>query len=135
MYQNPYSKYQEQSVMTMTHGDMLLKLYEGAVRQITLGIAAIETQDYSSANTALQKAQNIVAYLSSTLDKKYEVSAQLDSLYEYFNHVMLEANMKKDPSKLPEIIEMLNELKETFAQADRMVNQQKQPSAQGVRIG
>lgn len=135
MYQNPYSKYQEQSVMTMTHGDMLLKLYEGAVRQITLGIAAIEAQDYSSANTALQKAQNIVAYLSSTLDKKYEVSTQLDSLYEYFNHVILEANMKKDPSKLPGIIEMLNELRETFAQADRMVNQQKQPSTEGVRIG
>jgi len=34
MVQNPYQKYQQQSVMTMTPGEMLLKLYDGTITQL-----------------------------------------------------------------------------------------------------
>ena len=31
---NPYQKYQQQSVMTMTPGEMLLKLYDEVITQL-----------------------------------------------------------------------------------------------------
>jgi len=119
---NPYQQYQRQSVMTMTPGEMLTKLYDEAIKQLTGGVLLVEEKDYAGANTAFQKAQRVIKYLRATLDPQYEISKQLDALYEYFLHVILQTNLHKDTADLTEIkgvTNMLSELRETFIQADR----------------
>lgn len=117
---NPYNKYQEQSVMTMTHGEMLTKLYEETIKQLNSGVHAIDGKDFVMANLCLQKAQRIITYLRATLDMKYEVSANLSSLYVFFNEQILQANIKKDVKPLQDILPMVEELKDTFVQADKL---------------
>ena len=63
----------------------------------------------------------IVAHLSSTLDHQYEVAGGLASLYEYFNYQILQANIKKSPEPVEEVLPMIAELKEAFSQADKQV--------------
>lgn len=117
---NPYEKYKQQSVMTMTQGEMLVKLYEEVIKQLSSALISIEKKDYSSSNESLQKAQKILGYLKSTLDFKYEVSSNLSMLYDFFIQRLIDANIKKDTAIIEEVIPMVAELKDAFSQADRL---------------
>ncbi|MCI8649713.1 MAG: flagellar export chaperone FliS [Anaerotruncus sp.] len=121
---NPYQKYQQQSVMTMTKGEMLIKLYDETIKQMSAAVLFIGEKDYAGTNRALQKSQQILRYLKATLDFKYKVSADLNSLYDYFIEQTIQANMKKQASQLEVIIPMVEELRDAFIQADRNARSQ-----------
>ncbi len=118
---NPYSAYKQQSVMTMTAAEMLLMLYDGLLKELNLGLAAFETKDYGEINRAFQKSQKIVNYLAATLDFKYEIAKNLEALYDYFNHTLVEANVKKDPTHISDVISMVSEIRDAYAQAAKSV--------------
>lgn len=73
--QNPYEKYKEQSVMTMTQGDMLNLLFDEVINRLNKGLACLAVKDYEGCNTYFQKSQIIVRHLSGILTtchpKKY----------------------------------------------------------------
>ena len=116
---NPYQKYQQQSVMTMTQGEMLTKLYDEVITQLNFVKQFTQDKDYPAANLASQKAQKILNYLDATLDDQYEISSNLHALYEYFNRRIVEANLTKNNALVDEVLPMIEELRETFIQADR----------------
>ena len=116
---NPYQQYQRQSVMTMTQGEMLTKLYDEVIKQMSGAKICLTEKDLSGVNNALQKAQRILFYLKSSLDFKYEISGNLDALYDFFIERIVQANLKKDAAMLDEIIPMIEDLRDTFVQADR----------------
>jgi len=116
---NPYSRYQEQAIMTMTPGEMVVRLYEEVINQLNRGILSLESGNFAEANTALQKCQRIFKHLLSTLNDKYDVSHGLSSLYIFFNSRIIEGNIKKSSVPLREILPLIIDLKETFAQAEK----------------
>lgn len=124
MIPNQYQRYKQQSVMTMTQGEMLLKLCDEVLKQLNFGISSIEKKDYVSSNNALQKSQRIINHLRATLNFKYDISNNLDALYEYFVSKIIEANVKKNVTPLNEILPMVEEIRDSFAQADRTVRMQ-----------
>ena len=119
--QNPYAKYKQQSVMTMTQGDMINLLFDEMINRLNKGLLGLEVRDYEASNTHFKKAQAIISHLESTLDSQYPVSRNLSSLYEYFNHQIIQANVRKSPDPVQEVLPMIMELKEAFAQADKQV--------------
>ena len=118
-YQNAYQKYQQQSVTTMTQGEMLIKLFDETIKQLNAVKQFNDTKDYEMANTASKKAQQIIQYLDSTLNFKYEISNNLNALYEYFIHQLVQANLHKDNAIVDEVLSMVCDLRETFIQADK----------------
>ena len=114
---NPYQAYQQQAVMTMTPGDMLTALYDGLLKQLNLAQAGFASRDYAAVNRSLQKAQLILPHLQGSLNFQYEISNSLNALYEYFDHVTVQANVKKEPGGLDEVIQMIGDLRETYIQA------------------
>ena len=116
---NPYQQYQRQSVMTMTQGEMLTKLYDEVIKQMSGAKICLTEKDLSGVNNALQKAQRILFYLKSTLDFKYEISGNLDALYDFFIERTVQANLKKDAAMLDEIIPMIEDLRDPFVEAAR----------------
>ncbi|RUT33263.1 flagellar export chaperone FliS [Paenibacillus zeisoli] len=120
MITSPYEKYRQSSVQTSTPGQLLLMLFDGAIRFVRTGMDGLQNQDISKANLNLGKAQTIISELIVTLDPSYEVSEGLASLYEYTNHLLIQANVKKDVQPAEEALGYLVELKETFAQAVKL---------------
>ena len=112
---NPYQKYQQQSVMTMTPGEMLTRLFDELIKQLSAF-----KEFNSQANDALQRAQRILRHLDATLDRQYEVSHGLSALYDYFIRRTVEANLRKDDAPIDEILPMVTELRDSFIQADRL---------------
>ena len=119
MVLDPYQKYQQQSVMTMTQGEMLTKLYDEIIKQLSAAKQFIAQENPEEVNKALQKAQRILAHLQVTLDWKYEVSESLGALYDYFIRRIIEANLHKEEAPIEEVLPMITDLRETFIKADR----------------
>lgn len=111
---NPYEKYQQQVVATMTQGEMLLKLYDETIRQIGLARVCIQEGRVAEMDAALTKAEKIVLYLRSTLDQRYPISKSLSQLYDFFHNQLVMASIKKDTGLLDDVEPLVCELRETF---------------------
>ncbi|MFP4975361.1 flagellar export chaperone FliS [Paenibacillus sp. CN-4] len=126
MITSPYEKYRQSAVQTSTPAQLVVMLYDGAIRFIKAGLDGMEKRDNEKTNTNLGKAQTIVSELMSTLNHQYEVSKNLESLYEYTNFLLREANIRKDASKAEEAVGYLIELRETWVTAQKIISGQMQ---------
>ena len=120
MITNPYDTYKQQSVMTMTSGQMLIMVYNELIKQLSLAQQAFTQKDISGVNRYLQKSQKLIRALQGTLNFDYSISENLNNLYDFFLSAVLNANVKKDSSQLQTLIEMITELRDTFIEADKL---------------
>lgn len=129
LYQKQYEtqkQYQTQSVMTMTQGEMLFKLYDEIIKQLNIGIDAIdENPDVNTRNTSLIKAQKILNHLRINLNFEYDISNSLYSLYEFFIRYIVEANLKNESELLIEILPLIEDLRDTYLEAEKQLKLKK----------
>ncbi|MTI69491.1 MAG: flagellar export chaperone FliS [Firmicutes bacterium] len=119
MYQNnAYNAYQNNKFETASKGDLLLMLYDGAIKFLKFSIIAMDDNDIENTNKNLIKVQDILNELMSTLNfDAGKVAKNLYSLYEYMNHELIQANIKKDKEKIKMVKEMMEDLRNTWAKA------------------
>lgn len=119
-----YSQYKENSIYTSTAEELTLMLYNGLVKFIMRGQAAIDEKNMEEASNSIIRAQNIILEFQSTLDKKYEVSTNLELIYDYMYRRLIDANIKKDKEVLQEVLDFAKELRDTWAEAMKIAKQQ-----------
>lgn len=119
-----YKQYKQDSVYTATPEELTLMLYNGMVKFIMQGISALRSKDFEKANSSILKSQDIVLEFQSALDKKYEVSKSLGLIYDYMHRRLIEANTKKDPEILEEVLGFAKELRDTWSQAMKTAKKQ-----------
>ena len=124
MLQNKYQAYKQQSVMTMTQGEMLNTLYDGLLKAWYAAKGGLETRDYTVANRELIRAQKILNYLKTTLNHQYEIANNLEMLYNFFLQQIVQANVRKSSEHMDDVIEMVTQLRDAFVQADKNVRSQ-----------
>lgn len=117
MLNTPYQIYQQNSVQTATPGQLVVMLYDGAVRYTKAGLEGIQSSQFEIANTNLKKAQAIIHELIAALNFDYDIAKDLARLYEYFLHQLLQANMKKNAEAAEEVLSHLQELREAWKQS------------------
>ena len=117
---NPYQKYMQQSVTTMTPAQLLIALYDKAITEINKAIIFIEDHDIPKAHNSITRVSEIVDTLDAHLKVKYEISDNLAALYQYFRERLVEANIKKDPEILKEILPMITEIRDAFFEASKL---------------
>lgn len=124
---NAYQVYRQTQAQTAAPGELVVMLYRGAVRFVNTAIAAIEARDIENAHTNLVRTQAIIAELLETvdLDKGGSIARQLISIYEYLNHRLIEANLRKDAEPAREVERYLRDLLPAWEEAAR----QAQPAA------
>lgn len=107
------------TVLNITNqGSLILMLYEGALRFLEKAGKALTSKNDAEVGGNIIKAQNILTELMVSLDmSKGDVAKNLYSLYDYMNHRLIEANVKKDSGLVNEIKGMVKELKETWEMA------------------
>jgi len=121
MYENPYQRYRQVQLETASPLELIIKLYEGALRFINLAKKGLADGDYQLVNNSLLRAQAIVNELNLSLNMDYEISHNLRELYLFINRSLIEANIAKDGSKLDEIMEMLMSLKDAWVQINEEI--------------
>ncbi len=119
MNTSAYAQYKQQSIVTLTPGEIIVKLYDEAIKRCNFSVKYLEEKDFEAANVSLKKAQDIVSYLKSSLDSSYDVSNNLSQLYDYSKSQLVAANIKKDPQPVLEVIPILKDLREAFDTAEK----------------
>lgn len=120
--ENPYQQYKKQSIMTMTQGELVVQLYQGCSKKLNAAVYYIENNEKEKAEEEIYKAQRIINYLSASLDRKYEISGNIRSLYDYFIRTMIKGKIKMDTEPIKEVISMVDRLGESFQEAERIVH-------------
>ncbi len=118
-----YDKYRESAITTSGPEELTLMLYNGLIRFITQAQRAIADQNVAKAHDHIIRAQDIIAEFIATLDHKYEISANLEQLYDYMNRRLVEANLKKDQEILAEVLRLATDLRDTWVQAMKIARQ------------
>ncbi|NMB34647.1 MAG: flagellar export chaperone FliS [Clostridium sp.] len=126
---NAYAQYRENSVYTAAPEDLMLMLYNGLVKFLMQAQMSICDKRIEKAGECIIKAQDIISEFRYTLDRKYEISCQLDLLYDYMHRRLVEANIKKDEEIVKEILGHAKELRDTWENASKLAKQQQKKSA------
>lgn len=126
--------YKTTRVNTASMGDLLLMLYDAAVRHGTAAVEALERGEKAQAHTHLLKAQEIVNELIVSLDFKVELSKYLYQLYEYCTHCFTQANLTKRPADAQPAVEILSGLREAWREAVKAEQRTKDQGAAAVTL-
>lgn len=128
---NPYLKqaeeYKKNQIETATPEEILIMLYEGAIRFLMLAKKAHTTNDIEKYNKCLLKSQAIIREFMDSLDMEVggEMAINLYRLYEYLHYRLVQANIKKDIAMIDEVLDHLRSLKSTWEEAIRIAKQER----------
>lgn len=117
-----YQYYREESLSTMTQGELLLRVYDELVKQLMRAELCLQQENYPPFEAAVDKSMDIIHYLQDTLDHQYEISHSLDRLYEYFCYELNRVKIGRNETELRRVKTMVSELRDSFRQADKNVS-------------
>lgn len=121
MNRNGYQQYKEQSVMTMTQGELLLLLYDELLKRLKRADLALEKENYTLFAESIERSLDIIRYLKDTLDYGFAISRELSAMYDFFIYELgrLQAGRKREV--IQELQPLVKDLRDTFAEAEKAV--------------
>lgn len=117
-YSSAAKVYKKNQIETASPKQLVVLLYEGAIKFIRLAELAVEKEDLNKVNTNLIKAQDIVTELMVSLnhqDGHNAIASELQSLYSFILTQLIQANLHKDQKKMSETRHLMSELLEAWA--------------------
>jgi flagellar protein FliS len=114
--QNAYKK---TFVQTASKEQILLLLYQSAIKHTKKAIEGIEEGNFAKKGESISKMQEIIIELSSALDMKKggKVADDLANLYDYILYSSTKANINLDSKHLHSCLEILETLYDGWKKA------------------
>jgi flagellar protein FliS len=134
-YQRPWNSYRQISAHTASPGQLVLMLYDGAIRFLEKSLSGFDMDDpvdyNQTINNNLLRAQSIISELSSTLnmDQGGQLAHTLRRLYSYMDDRLTESNLRKTPEGIRDTIRRLTVLRDAWQE---MLQRRTVESAQPV---
>ncbi|MDR1353622.1 MAG: flagellar export chaperone FliS [Treponema sp.] len=120
-YTNALSAYRETRIKTASQGQLIIMLYDEAVKQLdhSLDLMGKDRGDKKNPRSieaigkGILKTQEIVTELMVSLDfdQGGEIAKNLFALYTWFNQQLLEANISHDARKVLVVRNQINDLR------------------------
>ena len=125
-YSNAISTYRETRVKTASQGQLIIMLYEEAVKHLDRGLELLVLNTKGKKNPgniekitkSVLKAQEIITELTVSLDfeKGGEIAKNLFSLYTWFNKELLESNIHQDSKRITAVRNQLSDLRSAWTE-------------------
>jgi len=116
---NPYA---QARVDSASPEQILIMLYDAAIKDIRVAQEAIEANDRGQKAKALDHGVKVIMELINSLrpEKAPEIAENLRRLYDFMIDRMIQANLKNDVEQLEPVVKVLIELREAWVEAIRM---------------
>ncbi len=117
---NAYSNnYLENQINSATPEQLLIMLYDGAIRFTNQAVQAINDNNIEGRNYYINKACAIISELNATLDHDIggKIASDLNLLYDYLLRELHKANSSNNADKLSPVLRILSDLRETWQKA------------------
>ncbi|MGA4643130.1 flagellar export chaperone FliS [Limisphaera sp. 4302-co] len=118
---NPWESYRRVATQTAPPGQLILMLYDGALRALDQALRGFASDDPATANATIhngtQKAVDIIRELNFSLNMERggQFAATLRRLYDYFERRLFESNLRKERSGIEEVQRHLQTLRDAWA--------------------
>jgi len=115
---HPYgSSYLETRVLSATPLELVGLLYEGAIEAVRNARHHLACGDIRERGRSVAKALDILAELSSSLDREAggEIGASLSVLYDFIERSLIDANFRQDEQGLKDAEGLLTTLHEGWS--------------------
>jgi flagellar protein FliS len=132
-YQQSGNAYKATSVLTTSREQLVPLLYEHLLVNLRRASKQIQSGDVQGKAASVEKATAILYELLGSLDfdADNELASRLASLYTYFLKEINEASWSLKARRLDPLIEMVGSLHESWAEAARIVSEQKKAETAG----
>lgn len=106
--------YRQTAVTTASKEQVLIMLYEGAIKHLRKASECCQKNDLAGKGTAVGKAHDIINELSNSLDFQIggEVAKNLERLYSYMVEQIVQGNINNDADKFDQARNMMETLLE-----------------------
>lgn len=132
MYGANVNRYKKNKVLLSDPGEILLALYDGAIRFCKQARIAIENNNPAQKGQKIGSVMAILTELSATLDhdRAPELCDNLARLYDYLIDRLQTASGDMDVVPLDEVTVHLQKLRETWGEAVRIAAQESSVDSQ-----
>ena len=126
------NQYQHNQIATASREQILLMLYDGAIRFCRQAKTGLKENDMAVKGKYIGKAMAIIAEFAGSLNHDIggEIAENLDALYNYMLKELSLANVHNDGDKIEIVVTMLKDLRETWAEAIEINAREKAESQQ-----
>lgn len=116
---NAYGQYQQNQIFSASPEQILLMLYDGAIRFTRQAIYGLEEENITLFHHGIKKSMAIITEFSNSLDHAVggEIAENLDALYNFMIRELTLANLHKDIDKLRVVDRLLVDLRATWGEA------------------
>lgn len=113
---NGIEAYQQTAIGTQSKGRLIVMLYDGAIKFMKLAVAELEAGNCAAKGQYINRAQDILNELNAVLDMEAggEIANNLRRLYLFMGRRLSEANAKRDPQMIHEVIGLMEELNQSW---------------------
>jgi flagellar secretion chaperone FliS len=115
-YANAANAYRRTQAEAGTPLELVVMLYDGALRFLTQASEAMAARDIPRRHKALDNTLAIIGHLQSTLDTERggALAEELDRLYTYMSSRLLEGAARNDAAALTEVSRLLSSLRDAW---------------------
>lgn len=115
---NPARAYLTTQVETTSQGELLIMLYDAAIKFLKRAKIEIDNKDFAKKGIYISKAMAIIHELSECLNKEKggDITPKLSQLYMFCTSHLIKANIRLDKKKIDEVIQILDGLRSAYAQ-------------------
>ncbi len=130
-YANYANEYRKQAAAGASPVGLIVMLYDGALRFMEAGKAAVIAKDLPKQNDHLQRAQKIVLHLMATLnmEKGGHIATNLMSLYMYVVDELVKANIHDQTEPIENAMRTMSELRQGWAELEQKTKTVSQETA------
>lgn len=125
---NPYgtNQYKRTAIVTASKSQVLIMLYEAAIRNLKKAIFHLEENDLQQKGKLIIKTHEIINELLNSLDFKIggDIALDLERLYDFIIEQLIQSNLNNKKEPLEAIIKILETLLEGWRGAVEKLNQQ-----------
>jgi flagellar protein FliS len=109
---NGFGAYKKTAVNTASKEQILLMLYQAAIKSCKKAMEAIDARDIQKKGEQIGKLQDIVIELNNSLDFEVggNIAKELSALYDYILYSSTQANINIDNKPLEGCLNVLNTL-------------------------
>jgi len=120
-YSRQLQQYQSSQVTSASPLQLVIMLYDGALKFLRQADEAMEKKDLFKQNDAIQRVQKIVAELMSCLDFNHggEIAQNLFALYSFVYNQLVLANIEDNRDALKEASTLLENLRVSWVELEK----------------
>jgi flagellar secretion chaperone FliS len=117
---NPYAAvrqaYTESSIVTASPGQLVVMLYDGAIRYLRQSAEAMRAGRWEQSRERMRRAEAVIDELNWTLDMSHgEIPQRLRAIYLFSKRQLVRANLDAEPARIEGVVRLLTELRGAWA--------------------